>query len=303
MFLRSDISYYQHGKGVYFTDSLDYCWFFGNEKNKGDIYLIPKVGDNFTLIACSIFYDKNGFLRLYSHKDRLIPGKNEINFAYVDYLSNTISEPYPDFTKFVGTEYVIWSYEQILPYMGAKLERNEYCIIWRDNNFSTNQIMNDEFNTLKKVFLNERIRNIKQNSKYNVYPLITSEEALKLIERKKYNKIILLSNIGSNLEGRVFVDNARKILGNDIIVLFISYNTDNLKWIQKYKNALFSDDPNFIEEYLNSFEDGNNIEDKIKSLIKKSENYYKVKFNFDNNFLYFPYFKNEGKYSDLTFNI
>ena len=89
---------------------------------------------------------------------------------------------------------------------------------------------------------------------------------------------------------------------NDVIVLFISFNTDNLKWIQKYKNALFSNDPNFIEEYLKSFEDGN-TEAKIYSLIKKCENNYNVKFNFENNFLYYPYFKNEGRYSELTFNI
>ena len=93
--------------------------------------------------------------------------------------------------------------------------------------------------------------------------------SIKNLERKKYNNIILLSNIGSNLEGKIFVDNARKILGNDIIVLFISYNTDNLKWIQKYKNALFSNDPLLIEEYLKSFDSIN----KIKSLIKKCENY------------------------------
>ena len=45
------------------------------------------------------------------------------------------------------------------------------------------------------------------------------------------------------------------------------------------------------------------LNDKIKSKIKKSEDYYKIKFNFDNNFLNYPYFKNEGKYSQLTFNI
>ena len=294
MFKRSETHSYQHGKGVYFTDSLDYCWYYGGEKH---FQIIPKVGDNFTLIACSIYYDKNGFLRVYKYNDRLIPGKNEINFAYVGAESATIT--YPDFTKFVGTEYAIYDFDQIFPYIGAKLERNEYCIIWKDNNFSANQIMNDEFNTLKNIFLNERMRYIKQNSKYNVYPCKTSEEALKLLERKKYNKIILLSNIGSNLEGKIFVDNARKILGNDIIVLFISYNTDNLKWIQKYKNALFSNDPLLIEEYLKSFDSIN----KIKSLIKKCENYYNIKFNFDNNFLYYPYFKNEGRYSDLAFNI
>ena len=164
-------------------------------------------------------------------------------------------------------------------------------------------MISDEFKTLKKNFLRERIRYIKQFSKYNVYPCETSNEALKLLERKKYNKIILLSNICSNLEGKKFIDNARKILGKDIIVLFVSYNTDHLKWIKNYKNALFSNDPKFIEEYLKSFEDSNGIEDKIKSVITKSEYYYKVKFNFDNNFLYYPYFKNEGKYSQLAFNI
>ena len=127
------------------------------------------------MIACSIYYDKNGFLRVYKHNDRLIPGKNEINFAYVCAESATIT--YPDFTKFVGTDYDIYDFDQIFPYIGAKLERNEYCIIWKDNNFSANQIMNDEFNTLKNIFLNERMRYIKQNSKYNVYPCKTSEEA------------------------------------------------------------------------------------------------------------------------------
>ena len=85
--------------------------------------------------------------------------------------------------------------------------------------------------------------------------------------------------------------------------MFVSYNTDHLKWIKKYKNSLFSNEPKLIEEYFKSFEDNNNIKDKIKSLIKKSENYYKVKFNFDDNFLHYPYFKNEGRYSDLTFNV
>ena len=295
-FKRSVMGYSQHGNGVYLTDDLDYCWYYGSEKNNRlNFNKIPKVGENFTMIACSTYYDKNGLKRVYDYK--YTPSKNEINFAYVDAESATIRDNNPDFTKFVGVEYVIYDLDQIFSYIGAKLERNEYCIIWRDEIFSTNHL------TLKNNYLNEIIRYIKQNSKYNIYPCKTSEEALKLIERKKYNKIILLSSIGSNLEGKIFVENARKILGNDVIVLFISSNTDNLKWIQNYKNALFSNDPNFVEEYLKSFEDGNNIEGKLKSLIKKCENYYKVKFNFDKNFLYYPYFKDEGKYSDLTFNV
>ena len=200
---------YSHGHSVYFTDFLDYLWHYGGANVYTNFNKIPKVGNNFTLIACSTYYDKNGFRRVFSYK--YDSHKNEINFAYIDAEGEIIEDCFPDFTKYVGTEYSIYDLNQIFSYIGAKLERNEYCIIWRDNNFSTNQIINDELNTFKKNFLKERMRFIKQNSKYNVYPCITSEEALKLIERKKYNKIILLSNIGSNLEGKIFVDNARKI--------------------------------------------------------------------------------------------
>ena len=121
MFLRSDFYRYQHGKGVYFTDSLDYCWYYGGEKgNRANFNIIPKIGDNFTLIACSIYYDNNGYLRVYN-KYRLIPGKNEINFAYVCAEVETIT--YPDFTKFVGTDYAIYDFDQIFPYIGEIREK------------------------------------------------------------------------------------------------------------------------------------------------------------------------------------
>ena len=55
---------------------------------------------------------------------------------------------------------------------------------------------------------------IKQVAKYNVYPCKTTDEALNLVNRKKYNKIILLSNVGADLGGKKFVDEARKIIGN-----------------------------------------------------------------------------------------
>ena len=57
-------------------------------------------------------------------------------------------------------------------------------------------------------------------AKFNIYPCQSSEEALNLIKRKKYNKIILISNVGKNDEGIKFVSEARKIIGNNVIVLF-----------------------------------------------------------------------------------
>ena len=95
--------------------------------------------------------------------------------------------------------------------MGAKLKRNEFCVIWRDINFSPKPIYGKEYDEKIKKFLKERMKYIKQVAKYNIYPCETSEEALKLVERKKYNKIILISNVGVDKAGRDFVTKARKI--------------------------------------------------------------------------------------------
>ena len=40
---------------------------------------------------------------------------------------------------------------------------------------------------------------------------------------------------------------------------------------------------------------------QMDQLIEKLQNHYKVKFNIDDTFLNFPHFKEQGKYSDLSF--
>ena len=298
---------YQHGKGVYFTDTLDYCWFYGGEKNnRCNKNRIPKIYETFTLIANSIYYNKKGFRRVNDYK--YTPKKNEINFALANSDLSTIKGE-PNMSKFYGTEYVIWDLEQICPFMGAKLQREEYCVIWRDNNFSSKPVYNNEYDEIFKKFLAERMKYVEQYAELNIYPCETTDEALKLIKRKKYNKIILISNVGSDLGGKKFIDEARKIIGNDVIVLFLAYSIKHLKWIKDYKNALFSNDPTFYEEYLNCFSRISDkkeyrimiLKDRIYELIKKMEKHYNVKFNFDYKFVDFPNFKDEGQYSDLSF--
>ena len=82
-FRKSQDKCYQHGKGVYFTDFLDYCWFYGGaEDNRANKNKIPKVGDTFTLIASSIYYDEK---RKHVVTDHLYtPKKNEINLLMLD---------------------------------------------------------------------------------------------------------------------------------------------------------------------------------------------------------------------------
>ena len=301
-FRKSTERCYQHGKGVYFTDMLDYCWFYGGaESNRCNKNKIPKINDTFTCIANAIYYDKNGYRKVIDHK--YTPKKNEINFAYAKEDFSTIKD-YPDKSKFYGTEYVIWDLNQICPFIGAKLKRKEFCVIWRDNNFSSKPVYNNQFDQIFKDFLKERLTYIEQYAEFNIYPCETSEEALKLVERKKYNKIILISNVGTDLGGKKFIDEARKIIGNNVIVLFLAYNKNHLEWIKKYKNALFSNDPKFYEDYLRCFSDEYySKKEKIMELKSTIENHYNIQFNFDDAFLDYPLFKEEGKYGDLKFDL
>ena len=299
----------QHGRGVYFTEDLDSCWIYGSEKNKNvqDNHRnlnIPKVGQFLTFIASAIYYNKDGFKRVYN--SNYTPKKNEINFAYAGMNKlETIKEEIPDQSKFFGTEFVIFEGEQICPFMSFKLKRDEYCIIWRDNNFSQNPVYNNKFDGIFKQFLKDRMNYINKMAKFNIYPCETSEEALKLIRRKKYNKIILMSNIGTDLGGKKFVEEARKIIGNDVVVLFNAYSVNHLKWITDFPNALFSNEPKFYEQYLSCFYNNSEAECKkeIINLKENIEKYYKVKFNFNENFLDYPHATDPKikLYKDLTF--
>ena len=138
----------QHGKWVYFTEDLDSCWIYGSEKKANNTN--PKesrrclgiwnVSDCFSFIASAIYYDKNGFRRIYWCNYH--PKKNEINFTMAGMNSlESVLQIYPK--KFYGTEYYIYDLEQIFPFLAFKLKRIEYCIIWRDNNFSKIQINNN----------------------------------------------------------------------------------------------------------------------------------------------------------------
>ena len=301
-FRKSKDKCYQHGKGVYFTDFLDYCWFYGGDKdNRSNKNKIPEIDDTFTLIASSIYYNKKKFHKVTDYK--YTPKKNEINFAYAGCQFQTLKEEEIDRTKFIGTEYVIWELAQICPFLGAKLKRNEFCVIWRDNNFSSSPVYNNRFDKIFKNFLKERMKYIQQMANYNIYTFDNSKDALKLIKRKKYNKIILMSNIGSDLGGKNFIINARKIIGNDVIALFLAYNNEHLKWVTKFKNALFSNSSAFYEEYLECFNESSIscIKENILGLKEKLEKHYDMKFNFDDKFLEFPLYKEGGKYSDLSF--
>ena len=181
--------------------------------------------------------------------------------------------------KFIGNEYVITEKYQILPLYGLTLKRNEYFVIWRDPHFSGKNEFSDYLKSAKMY--------LYKNENINVYIESTTEKALELIKKKKFNKIILIR----------FVEIARKILGFDVMVLFFSANNDHLKWIQNFPNALYTNNSKFYQYYVKNYN-----KKGLEILKKDIENAYKIKLQFTDNFLEFPKFINSKKYNDIIFD-
>ena len=190
--------------------------------------------------------------------------------------------------------------------LNVTLERVEFLIIWRDNNF---EISNPNgYTQFQEMYdFNHRIQKYEAFSlKTKIYYFNESDEALNFIRRKKYNKIILIANGGN--DGIGFINNARKIIRSNTIALitcFVAQN--NLNEIQKFENILFNSKYfNCIKEFLN-FTTSKNI-NALKILQKNVENNLK---NLDNSFRFkpindnafnFPEFKGEGNFSDISFD-
>ena len=58
VFRKSIDKCYQHGKGVYFSDMIDYAWYYGGIDNRHNLNKIPKKDATFTLIVCSTYMIK-----------------------------------------------------------------------------------------------------------------------------------------------------------------------------------------------------------------------------------------------------
>ena len=285
------------GKGVYLTNSLNLSHIYSNESLSNNLKL-PKINEEFSLVISSVFYNNETRKRVMDNK--YSPKKNEVNIAMVDGKLNPIKDS--NKSKFYSREYIIGDSCQIFPFMHIKIKRNEYCVIWRDNNLSPKPVYNDEYDEEFKAFLKDRLEYISQYAKFNIYPCETTEEALSLVRKKKFNKIILMSNVGTDLGGKAFVDEARKIIGNDVITLFLAYMEEHLEWITQYNNSLFSNIDQFHEQYLECFTDDiNTTKQNILTLKNSIEDHYEVKFKFDDKFLDFPNFKEDGEYDDLNF--
>ena len=302
-----------YGLGVYFADQLDYVKFYYNPPET--FGFITKLNETFSIIVSEVFYDKTKFKHLYDYSYEIqffnkIPGKNEIeknksktvedngiHYAEVDSNSSQVinenkiivhhdgkRQEFP-LKRLIAREYCITNRNQIYPLYGLNLQRIDYCIIWRDTNFES---------WMWKEPLRKNKEILRNMTGYNLYTESNSKEALKLVRRKRYNKIIIITNVGSNLEGKKYVDKVRKILKFNVVALFFTNDCRHLDWIKDYPNGLFCMDDYTIKKFIINFnEDGSGYND-IKNDVR---DFFGVELQEPKNAFDYPLFE-ENKNSD-----
>ena len=131
------------GPGIYMTDMLDYSGFYAfNPEDSSCKFInhhrIRKAGETFSIVASEVFYDNLEFKNCYKITDELIPSDG-IRYVKVDAHGQPLSYDQTKdkgYKKFIGTEYVIPSENQILPLYSITLKRNEYFCLWKDYHFT-----------------------------------------------------------------------------------------------------------------------------------------------------------------------
>ena len=295
------------GEGVYFTDILDYAWYYAGEEPRANFNKIPKVGDTFTCVASEIYYDSTKLEKVYNCNTRDLPvQKNGIRCAFANYESRILTKMELDgYNKFIGNEYLITDKSQFIPIYGVTFKRVEYLVVWRDYNFdenNPNKYSQDVFKEMKD-FHRKMKKFISRELNSKVYYIEKTEDALALIRRKKYNKIIIITN--GNNDGKNFIINARKIIGSNAIAAVTVYDVSkHIFWVKQMENVLLLNGTYFHEKFFNCIK--YNDVNIYKRLREEIIEYYSNINDFNlseptNNLFIFPKFKNIGHFSKLNF--
>ena len=299
------------GEGAYFTDILDYAWFYAGE-TKDNFTHIPRVGDTFTCVASEIFYDstkKEKLINLVLRNPNSKVPKNGIRCAFANYETRLLGiDELEGYKGFIGNEYLITENSQILPLYGITFKRVEYLVIWRDINFDESNPNEYPANVFYEMteFHRKIKKFIRRELNSKVYFINSNKEALELIERKKYNKVIIITNGSNNGEG--FINQARSILHSKAIAAVTVYSVSaHIHWVKNMENVLILNGLDFHEKFFNCIK--MNDKDLYNQLRGDIINYYSSDINeFDlkeatDDLFNFPNFKNSGGFEDLNFDL
>ena len=284
------------GPGIYMTDMLDYSGFYACKENAQskfeNLNIIRKKDELFSIVVSQVFYDKLKFEKCYELTDESIP-PNGIRYVNVNSYGQPLSKNQTKekgYKKFIGSEYVIPSQDQILPLYSITLKRNEYYCLWKDYHFSHQTQFTEHAIHVKNM--------AKQLLGINVYGVGEFDEALDIIRRKKYNKVIIISNVGIVDKAKQFIEDIRKILKFNVVILFFTASLGHLEWIKEIPNVLFTIDDCFFKEYILNFNESglNNLKVKIEEEYGQKLN----KFHADLSYPLFKQAEEESKYSSIN---
>lgn len=273
------------GPGIYMTDMLDYAGFyaFDPDNDSGKFVnhqRIRKIDETFTIVASQVFYNNLKFENCYDKTQEPIPQEG-IRYVKVDAKGRPLSKDQTKengYKKFIGTEYIIPNENQILPLYSITLKRNEFYCLWKDYHFTHETEYTEH--AIHAINIARQLLGI------NIYEVGEFEDALNIINRKKYNKVIIISNVGIVDKTKQFIEDIRKILKFDVIILFFTASINHLDWIKDIPNALFTMEDRFFKEYILNFN-----ETGLNNLKVKIEEKYGEKLNKFNADLSYPLFK------------
>ena len=302
---------HQIGKGVYMTDSLDYLWYYAddfNELHYSHINLIPRVGVSFNFVVSKIFYHKDKFEYVYDKRKKDLPVEsNGIRCAHDDYSTRVLSEKdLRNYNHFYAKEFVISDLNQILPLYVVTVKRMEYLVIWRDYNFNSSNPNLYPQRIFKEIqsFHRELKSFITRNLNSKIYYVENDDEAMKLLDRKKYNKIIIITN--GNNDGEQFIHDSRNIIGAEALAAVSAYDvTKHIQWVKNLNNVLILNGIDFHKKFFRCII--NNDTNLFRQLKNEIIQYYndipgfQLKENI-NKLFHFPNFKKNGEFGELSFN-
>ena len=255
--------------GYYFSDSIEYIIICQNNEN------IPEIGKSFSLMACEIFYDEEKLQEFDTNLSLSNSSQNNISIVQEKVDPDGLikfKNCYLNDNNIKQIEYVLSEKYQIFPLYTFTLRRNEYFVLYRDPNFIGKHRFS---NYLKRIIF----ESLKYSKNKNFYFESSTEEALKLLLKKKKEKAILITSIRFDKSGKRFVEIARKIFNFELIVLFFSNNRNHFNWIKDFPNCLYTNKYKIYEDYISNYKEG-----ALKELKQEVENSYKIKlreFTFD----------------------
>lgn len=219
-----------YGKGIYATDNMIYSAFYSSG------YHLLSKNEKAHIICCIAIYNESNTINIESksqYQGKPISVKVAQSSGMHKILVGSLNgfEPIKESNKdnnyISAREFVFPNKYQIIPIYSFTIMRKEHFILWKDDDIRNSE--NAEY-----------MKDLQKEMEVNVYGVDSVSKAVEIIQRKKRNKIKLMTNAGKSLTGKKLIEEARKIIGSNFVCLVFARSHGHLEWIKDMENVLFT---------------------------------------------------------------